>query len=232
MKKPAHSNSIPPAPSFYAWQESGSPVHKFAEDANQQSCGLCYRQMDKKISVTKFASEKFTDWDKMQHLSLCLSCTWAYTELDNRLKRILITPSEILSLEDKSATTQVLHQSSSESFSIVVPVSGKKHVLPYAKWGTLTSDHGAVEWNQHMATIVSAIAFLRSLKVSEKNILQHLPYIPEQGNIVLALTAWELLANVDSIQYPLLLVLARTLNKEELLTFFRHKVGSHYEFLK
>lgn len=217
-------------PTHIAYSFLGSPHEKSRLITHDALCSRCSNQLRKTqaVSLSDVASNKFTDWDRLldtgKNALLCLSCAWAYTDLNNRLARLVITHDSVLPLSSAEGSSILFNTQQIQEISIVIPVSGKKHVLPYAEWGNLVHDHGFLPWSGALLNQVAATHYLRSVGVSENAIKDKEMVFLKEANPLRMLIAWETIAEVDPMLHGLMLTMARLLPSEELLNRFEENI--------
>lgn len=213
---------LPSEPVHIAYQAKGKRHNKAVPAPNDALCARCghnLQRYDYYVPVASVASNKFTEWDRLNGLDLCAACAWAYSELDNRLSRVVITPEgNLCSLESSQGSEAVLAARS--DVCIVVPVSGKKHVLPYSSWGGICYDQGVISNSLGFASVVAATHYLRSVGVAEGAIVSKAYFLPSGSNLSAVLRAWETITSVDPGLLPLSLTMARLMDSRLLHAFF------------
>lgn len=108
----------------------------------------------------RIVSAKFTGFDALgPGDGLCQSCAWSFSTPARRLC-LLITATTATVLDSPSLYDQLLHPLASAA--IVVPISGRKHVLPYAQWGTIRVDDINLTWRTRDTHRLHITAELRS----------------------------------------------------------------------
>lgn len=107
-----------------------------------------------------------------------------------------------------------------DTVSIVVPVTGKKHVLPYAKWGTLSYDDGTLQWNEELAKTVSSINYLKKAGLSETSLKSQHHYYPPTAEPALFFYAWGFFERMNPSLLDLMLVLSRVLDDKVMTESF------------
>lgn len=149
---------MPNHPTQVAFAAFGSPLLDAADMVG--ICCLCGDTAELR-QARAVVSARFTDYDLWgRGGGLCPTCTWAYRH-GSRQQPTLITittaamttTSEIASLLQTGALTQA---------AVALPISGRKHVLPYAAWRTVRIDGLNLVWTDADAAVLRVFAELRS----------------------------------------------------------------------
>lgn len=94
--------------------------------------------------VTSVISAKFTGFDTLSNGDgFCPACAWAYSVATRRLT-LAITATTSTVLDTPALFDHLLCLT--VSTALVVPLSGRKHVLPHAQWGTVRVDDINLVW--------------------------------------------------------------------------------------
>lgn len=137
--------------------------------------GLCCRcGMSRRLVPTRsVVSAKFTGFDEFQTgQGLCISCAWAFSTAARRLT-LNITPKGSTLLDTPSLYDRLLRPS--HSAALVVPLSGRKHVLPYARWGTVRVDDINIVWRASDVGRLKLVAELRERGASAPTLAEPTP---------------------------------------------------------
>ena len=59
--------------------------------------------------------------------------------------------------------------------AVTLPLAGKKHLLPQAEWGTVSSDSGGLPWTEEAAALTILVASLREAGVKETEFIEPVP---------------------------------------------------------
>ena len=112
--------------------------------------------------ATDVLSSQFTDWDKLPRgtETICRECEWAYQILELRTGCLLLTEEEATILP-REKIADVLLQPFSLHQSATIPLTGRKHLLPSAEWGAVSSDMGTFTWDAAPAALAVAVKQLR-----------------------------------------------------------------------
>lgn len=108
--------------------------------------GRCCRcgQLRPVQPLHRFVSPKFNGWSELRDgAGLCASCGWAFASVSKK---------DPMWISRKSAAAMTFEQIHDhllrplEGIALVVPLSGRKHLLPYAQWGTVRVDDINLPW--------------------------------------------------------------------------------------
>lgn len=144
-------------PVLVAWRSQGPAVGP--ESAGVGRCCRCGR-IAPVTPVCAVVSAKFTAWDQLTPGDgLCQPCAWAYTA-SSRLLMLAIheTRAEVID----TATLFDHLMGSPRNMALVVPISGRKHNLPHAQWGTIRIDNINLVWHTGDVTRLQVVGSLRS----------------------------------------------------------------------
>lgn len=218
-----------PNPASVAYHGFGKKHPGLVELDSPARCVRCLQEdIIHAVPLDKVASNKFTDWDKLLSTSksahLCASCAWAYADLSNRLTRMVITPDHAYLLETLEASNYLFDPKNWNGISVVIPVSGKKHVLPYARWGVISHDSGELPLTDALLNMVSAVWYLRSMGTSENAIKSREMVLLSGADPIRLLTAWRTIEDLDETLIPMTLTMARLINEQSLQARFEEKV--------
>lgn len=201
----------------------GSPNHRFLTTVHQETgCARCQTRIIMEglgVPVSKVLSEKFTEWDKLVNSKFfCPPCAWAYSTLENRLTRYLITPTNVYNIENNLEAYEILvnNLDLAQQSAISLPTSGNKHVLPYTRFGKITTDTGSLKYDANVRNQLMACSFLRENGVPENHLFSKTFSLPENIHLVKAMNAWETVQNIPSSTLTLLLTLGRVLGRSRL----------------
>lgn len=160
------------------YQFEGNPsVDKPVTFDHEAVCGNCERR-SKTARASKVLSSQFGSWDAIIETPtggrwLCTPCAWAYRSVPYRR-----TPA-IITLEDeengmgrvewasKADLVEALSRPISSRMALSIPLSGKKMVLPTARWGMVATDTRMIQWSPRNHRQLRAALELRGLGVGE-----------------------------------------------------------------
>lgn len=137
--------------------------------------GLCLRcgQAGDVIATRQVVSARFTDWDRQQpatlvadeHVGWCRACAWAYLCKENRTRALWITPTNATVVSPPELKERLVEPVPAD-VAVSVPVGRRKHVLPHAGWGVVTTDTGAIAWGRAHANVLRLVRQVRDAGVS------------------------------------------------------------------
>lgn len=134
------------------------------------------------VDVRQILSRSFTARDSWLHPGgpgLCSACSWAYRELRlRRLPHIVQQTPLTLTALTPATLSQALARQVSARAAITVPRSGRKHLLPGARWGLILLDDIAVPWKAADATHLDLVHDLRALGANDDDLRQPAPPWP------------------------------------------------------
>ena len=136
--------------------------HAVGRAASTQLLGWCCRcdRNARLVPTRAVVSAKFTGFDQLHAgEGLCTGCAWSFSQAARRMV-LSITPSTA-TLLDTPALFDCLLQPSGQA-AVVVPISGRKHVLPYAQWGTIRVDDINLIWRASDVQRLRVVGELRT----------------------------------------------------------------------
>lgn len=163
-----------------AWQATGSP--RPAEATRAGTCARCLA-IEQLTLTSKVVSDNFTGYDHWlnpQGYGLCPPCSWAYTHTGLRAKPHLVRrePPSLSSL-GPAELHQALQQPPDHDITLAVPSrSGRKHVLPLARWGRIQLDDTPIAWTTHDVRRLATLTSLRDRGISPTALTQATPSWP------------------------------------------------------
>lgn len=154
-----------------AWQAAGRPRIMAATVAGVRECARCDRP-DRLVSTGKVVSSSFcgfSTWSSPNGPGLCACCTWLFRDAGARtqIQHVLTDPSRLRPLT-RTQLRHVLSRPIGALESLVVPQSGRKHLLPEATWGLVTLDDAQIPWSQADADLLQIVATLRRRGAGEQ----------------------------------------------------------------
>lgn len=142
-------------PVHVAWRDVAASGKRSGQLGRCRRCG----SEDQVTPLSAVVSAKFTGFDQMRAGDgLCAPCAWAF-ESKTRQLTMAISPHQARVL-DAPALFEVLLLPVRDA--VVVPITGRKHVLPYAQWGSARVDDANLAWTQADANRLRVVASLRS----------------------------------------------------------------------
>lgn len=154
-----------------AWRQLATAVAE-RPDAGPGRCKRC-GSVTRVVALDDVVSAKFTGFDQLQSGDgLCAACTWSFAST-TRLLTLVITPTKARVLDTPSLYEVLL---APVRDAVVVPFSGRKHVLPSAHWGTVRVDDANLVWTSSDAERLRVVANLRTSGVPPAAL--HQPTLP------------------------------------------------------
>lgn len=131
--------------------------------AELETPGLCCRcGLDGMVTpLRRVVSHRFNDFDRLsQGEGMCRPCAWAYHPSHRtKIWRIRTAGVDLLSANDLA---QELSTTGSPT-ALVVPIGGRKHLLPYAQWQTIRVDDINLNWTSRDVERLKLLTWLRDL---------------------------------------------------------------------
>lgn len=158
-----------------AWEAAGRP----SPEAPLKAAGQCARcgTAGDAARWQDVLSANFGDWDRLrwrQSGVLCAACAWAFGHKPFRLRAHVITPGSC-----EEAGPARLRESLSaplpRTVLVLAPIGQQKHLLPYAPYGAVVTDHGHLEWTAADAERLAVLAGLRALGFGEAALAEAVP---------------------------------------------------------
>lgn len=151
----------------------GKPRTGRALPTGQRTCGACRRDHDC-VPAGQVLSANFGTWDdivpSVDGRWLCPSCVWAYTNADLRRGNLVVTTAPSVERPVPSRLRALLSSPIPPTTAVVVPVGGKRSLVPTAQWGKLTFDGGTIPWSAKHARLMHTAAQLRDWGAHEKSL--------------------------------------------------------------
>lgn len=183
---------------YAAWTAAGS----WAPDPDPTplrpgTCARCGTQTTALSRVTAAISKLFTAFDGWQDPTrpgLCHPCAWSYRDPSLRRHALLITTSPTLVPCTGAALAAELSTGPlTPDTALIVPLRpGRKHLLPEARWGAVTTDNATIPWTSTDSTRLAAMARLRDDGFGTRMLRQPAP-------------AWQVLHTRPAEQWPRIL---------------------------
>lgn len=185
------------------WQHQGTPVPADVSfDPGPATCARCGQDADTSAPLTGVISDKFTGWDDYatgdRNPRWCVACTWGHTEATLRHFPWFVTPERGGRLTP-SLLRDLLAAPLDPTVALVVPLSRKKHLLPAARWGVITTDDVHLPWAAADADRLLLLLTLHALGFTETGLLAPAPRFEQLRTLspdqqALVLTTWPRLA--------------------------------------
>ncbi len=169
-RRPGRSQTCSAAgsPAFTAWTAAGRPIPPTAElPGPGEWCCCCGATDLPLVAALSVVSRKFTDAESWVYGGdwLCAACGWAYSTAELRRSVYVVE-------QHRPARTVVERAELGELLAAgplpvdrmaVVPVRGRRHILPTARWGHVCTDDTAIRWDDAAVALLTALRWLRTL---------------------------------------------------------------------
>lgn len=151
------------------WDSIGCPAPAGASQESmlgETQCALCAKTLTHSaFLVTEVVSGNSTIWDNLRQREgkplLCEACAWAFRDESARTSAFWVD-SNSGSLLDFSAVAKALQEPIGPLVAVSVPITGRKHVLPFLSWGFISTDaHSRLPWQLREAQLACAVRRLR-----------------------------------------------------------------------
>jgi hypothetical protein len=146
-----------------AWLAAGQPsILAASRDGTCARCGKPARL----ATIGKVVSKTFTAWDGWADpggQGVCHACAWAYRAPELRRLATCVTASpRVITHPGPAAIAAALSEPLPPVVALVVPLRpGRKHLLPGARWGRVTTDDAQLSWTSADAGRLGALLRLR-----------------------------------------------------------------------
>lgn len=146
-----------------AYQSEGKPpLTKKAIFQDGKRCGNCL-QNKSAARAAEVLTASFGSWEDIRISSdgnrwLCHACAWAYRAVDYRHSITLVENGPVPKATSPTWASWVkaLRGPIPGHQCLIVPVGGKRVVLPRAQWGQVATDSGCFRWSGHHAKVLSS----------------------------------------------------------------------------
>lgn len=156
------------------YQSEGKPALTKKVDFHPgRQCGVC-RQRRTCAAADAVLTWKFGSWDDVLPDStgrrwLCAACAHAFRAAPYRRQISLVqrdaNRAGVVSWPTRQEVRDVLSRSLSPDAALVVPIGGKRVVLPRARWGQVATDATVFVWQARHQLLMRAGAALLALGV-------------------------------------------------------------------
>lgn len=166
-------------------------------------CARCGTHSDQLTRTTQVVSKLFTAFDGWQDPTgrgICPPCAWAHTAPQLRQHPHLVTAGALEQLTRPALEQLLLAGPLTGRQALVVPLRpGRKHLLPEATWGHVTTDAARLPWTAGDVTRLEAVLRLRAAGFGSRMLAADAPPWPVFSRIApdlwtQVLTDWEALA--------------------------------------
>ncbi|MDV6310002.1 hypothetical protein [Gordonia amicalis] len=163
--------SLAGSPAFAAWTATTPDTatsSEFSASGDRSSwCCCCGRPGGELVAATSVISRKFTDADTWVYGGpwLCRACGWAYATTELRRSVYLIDQHPAArTLIDRTRLGELLAAGPLEvTRAVILPVRGRRHILPTAAWGWVCTDDTAMRWDTTAVARLNDLRWLRGL---------------------------------------------------------------------
>jgi hypothetical protein len=160
-----------------AWVAAGRPLAP--SRAQPGRCARC-GQVGVLTPTQDAVSGSFTGWDGWAHLAepgLCPPCAWAYRCPVLRQQPTWVTAQPpAISHPTLPALAALLAGPLPAGAATAVPLRpGRKHVLPSARWGMITTDDAVLPWTAGDAHRLKVMQHLRAAGFGTRMLAAHAP---------------------------------------------------------
>ena len=162
-------------PAVTAWHATGRPDPQ----VTVKGSGVCVRcsATGPCVPVGDVVSLKFSGWDRLVSSGpavFCVACAWAH-RLDGARTQPLLIRNGALTVLTPATLAGVLDHPVGPDTAVTVPVGRRKHLLPAAAWGMVTTDGGSTPWTAVDAALARSVRELKSLGVFMSSIQRQDP---------------------------------------------------------
>lgn len=167
-----------------AYHKAGKPaLRKTVRWEPARRCSACHEDGEA-APAAQVLSVHFGSWEdlvpdpKTGDRWLCPACAWAYT--DPSLRRVpVIVHADTDDVEtpdpDELASYLTQHRPLPGTVAVSAPLSGKRSILPRARWGYLVTDSGLVAWGPRHARWLTLTRWLRTCGFGERSLTDRSP---------------------------------------------------------
>lgn len=145
-----------------AWVAAGSPAAGAVEAGTCARCGTT----GKVVALGTVVSKNYTDfegWIDATSKAVCSTCSWALSNGDLRRVPHIVQPGVCSSADLAEVRDLLAAGELPADAAVIVPLRpGRKHLLPRARWGCVTSDDLTMRWSAQDAHRLRQMAQLRA----------------------------------------------------------------------
>lgn len=161
-----------------AWGAVGSPAdHVTAVGC----CGRCGRD-GKGVALRAVVSKNFTDFDGWADPTssfLCASCSWALGNPALRQSAHVVRPGECSSARAPEVCELLSAGCLPGEVAVIVPLRpGRKHLIPRARWGCVTTEELTMRWGAADALRLRKVTQLRAWGFTAADLTATAPPFP------------------------------------------------------
>lgn len=162
------------------WQHLGMPAaDDVTFDPVPVTCARCGTATAESARLTAVISDKFTGWDTYANGNRdprwCPACAWGHVDPALRHYPWFVTPETAGRANPTMLRALLSLGSLDPQTALIVPLSRKKHLLPDARWGVITTDGVHLPWTHRDADRLPLLLTLHRLGFSETALLATTP---------------------------------------------------------
>lgn len=122
------------------------------------------------VALRTALSSNFTAWDNLNTSAdgLCPACCWSYNTPALRTQPVLVHRLHGALWVTGEQIAAALATPFTPDVALSAPVRGRKHLLPSAEWGAVSTDDGPLVWTREAAELTRTIGSLRVAGVREQ----------------------------------------------------------------
>ncbi|MBC2644676.1 MULTISPECIES: hypothetical protein [unclassified Rhodococcus (in: high G+C Gram-positive bacteria)] len=156
---------------------AGAPDTRAARCAR---CGLTTAVMSPGGQVVSRRFTGYESWTNLAGRRLCEVCVWGYRHRSLRTGAHIVTRGPVtLTPANPALLHQVLSTTIDPDTAVIVPLRpGRKHLLPDARWGTVTADDAQLSWTSADAHRLAVMRRLRGHGFTETMLGDDAPSYP------------------------------------------------------
>ena len=151
--------------------EASAPV--VGMNMRYRTCGACGSTTECS-PANRVLSTSFGTWDDIAACAdgrwLCSDCSWAYKEPRLRRGALVVTTAPSATRPTPSQLRTVLSAPIAADTTVIVPVGGKRSLVPTARWGRITFDGGTIPWSSRHAHLMHTATRLREYGAHERSL--------------------------------------------------------------
>lgn len=214
-----------PIPALYEQMatEDVKPSKRKKGNWAEGTCSICGDDTEV-MRAGALLGQTFGSWQELSRFNtvsaVCKPCGWALKD-----KRLLYHPTWVQSGTGESLSwselaTRLATRDVDASVSVIAPTSGRKIVAPYARYGKVITDHGALTWGSQYRKALQVCINLNKIGMRGSLLSQEvppqgllLPVDPQKHRAVHEM--WDYLAFVREDKTLLALFAKITMNLKE-----------------
>lgn len=159
------------SPLQVAWVTAGSPLTEGLPKSEQGVCAVT-GEVGAVYPSRTVLSNLFTAWDRLggQTATIGLAMCWAVSRQSNHVKtQPYVVTHDTAHHPTLPQLRETLIAPVSPDIAVTIPISQQVHTLPWAQWGTVTTDRDQHDWTTNDAALFAVFCRWRDeYRVSEK----------------------------------------------------------------